>query len=489
MAAHDSESPVSAGLSLAARGWPVLWLKPQSKLPATPHGVKDATCDPDTIRGWAERMADGNIGVATGLPGPTVLDIDDMAAGAELAARATALGAPVVATARGQQFYFQGTDSGTIGLGYGELRGRGSYVVCPPSIHPTGKAYVWLLEPNGRLPTVPDVGKRTTAGAGAAPAVEHVAPGDMYQYLLDLAVRLARAGEQDVDVIERALLAAFELKRIPGKTYGGDAHDTRRLAEFAANSEIAGRERARAGSRFSRRANRPAQDDTSALEQLTELLCLDDAGVKVTGAAVYGRGSDARAVIQLSNGDALEFESLRSMARPQTLLAELAAVASVVPDLKQPACMHAIALVSEISDKNMRISEVDLARDWGMDYLQDASVVDVDTRDQAQRWGAFSMLANRDPDITARQDATSLAKAGLVLRDWDGARLVRSGWFLGYVRSVAPRVSHIALPSLMAQAGWESPKQIKATQPAGSKTLHWKFYVAPADWENLDDAD
>jgi hypothetical protein len=224
------------------------------------------------------------------------------------------------------------------------------------------------------------------------------------------------------------------------------------------------------------------------LEQLTELLGLDITGVKITGAAVYGRGSDARAVVELNNGETLEFESLRSMARPQTLLAELAAVASVVPELKQPGCMRAIALVSEISDKNMRISEVDLARDWGMEYLQDATVLDVDLRDQAQRWGAFSMLANRDPAFTARDESTNLAKAALVLRDWDGARLIRSGWFLAYVRSVAPRVGHVALPPLMAQAGWELPKDTKATQPAGKETLHWKFYVAPEGWENEDAA-
>jgi hypothetical protein len=225
----------------------------------------------------------------------------------------------------------------------------------------------------------------------------------------------------------------------------------------------------------------------TALDQLTELLGLDLAKVKVTGACLYGRGSEARAVIQLSDGDELQFESLRSMARPQTLLSEIAAVASVVPELKQPACLRAIALVSEIAVNEMRVTEVDLARDWGCEYLQSATVIDFDLRAQDQRWGAFSLLANRDPAVTARDESTDLAKAGIVLRDWDAARLVRSGWFLAYVRSVAPRVSHIALPPLMAQAGWETPKHIKATRPAGNETLHWPFYVAPADWENQGD--
>ena len=38
----------------------------------------------------------------------------------------------------------------------------------------------------------------------------------MYEYLLDRAIRLARAGEGDPDVIEAALVAMFEAKRFPG---------------------------------------------------------------------------------------------------------------------------------------------------------------------------------------------------------------------------------------------------------------------------------
>jgi hypothetical protein len=159
----------------------------------------------------------------------------------------------------------------------------------------------------------------------------------------------------------------------------------------------------------------------NALDQLTELLGLDVAGVKVTGACLYGRGSDAAAIIDLSNGKTLEFESIRSIARPQTLLAELAAVASVVPDLKQPACMRAIALISEIAVNEMRLTETDLARDWGLEYLQAASTIDLDLRDQAQRWGAFTALNNRNPATVARDDGTDLAKGSIVLRDWDGA--------------------------------------------------------------------
>lgn len=232
-------------LELAARGWPVVLVKPRSKQPATAHGVKDATTDPDTIRTWLEQIPDANIGVACGAPGPHVLDIDDQAAAGDLAKRCADLGAPMVATGRGVQFYFDGTDSGTIGLGFGELRGRGSYVVAPPSIHPSGKNYTWVQSPNGHLPALPsDLIPRQakTAGSGQAEAREHVPPGAMYDYLLDTAVRLARAGQRDVDVIAATLTATFEAKRAPGAAYNGSARDTRRIAEFAAGSDIARRE-------------------------------------------------------------------------------------------------------------------------------------------------------------------------------------------------------------------------------------------------------
>jgi hypothetical protein len=478
------EGPASAGpfLQYAQRGWPVLAVRPGAKEPATAHGVNDATTDPDIIRDWLKRWPEMNVGVACGAPGPQVLDVDDLDRGREVLAKLADLGVPEVATARGRQLYFQGTDAATIGLEYGELRGRGSYVVAPPSVHPSGKVYTWLAEPNGALVPVPRfvAGDRKAAGAGEADPVEHVPPGAMYQHLVDRGVRLARAGITSVAAIERALKAEFETVKVPSAVYNGDETDTRRIAHWAAESRIARRE--------NRRSATVEADTVAALDELTALLGLDEARRRVVGAQLFGRGSQARAVIRLDNDHTLLFESLAQMARPQNLLAELAAVAGVVPDLKQPACMRAIALTSRIAVNDMRIGEVDLAEDWGTEYLQAAATVDTDLRDQAQRWGAFQMLADHDPWARARENATSLARAGLVLRDWDGARLVRAGWFLGFVRATAPRVSHISLPPLMAQAGWALPKKMKATRPGMAGTQILKLYVAPAGWEDGLDA-
>jgi hypothetical protein len=67
----------------------------------------------------------------------------------------------------------------------------------------------------------------------------------MHEYLPDLAVRLARAGQRDVAVVEAQLVAAFDTKRVPGARYAGGRGDTRRLAEWAVETEIAKREQAR----------------------------------------------------------------------------------------------------------------------------------------------------------------------------------------------------------------------------------------------------
>src|SRR6516162_3950542 len=55
--------------------WPVFPLKPRTKEPATAHGFKDATTDPEQIRRWWKQHPDYNIGTPTGLIFFT-LDVD-----------------------------------------------------------------------------------------------------------------------------------------------------------------------------------------------------------------------------------------------------------------------------------------------------------------------------------------------------------------------------------------------------------------------------
>ena len=64
-------------LAFASRGWPVLPCLPGQKVPATAHGYRDATTDPGQITTWFDRHPDWNLAIATGAPGPDVLDVDN----------------------------------------------------------------------------------------------------------------------------------------------------------------------------------------------------------------------------------------------------------------------------------------------------------------------------------------------------------------------------------------------------------------------------
>lgn len=232
---------LEAALAYARQGWQVLPIDPTSKRPTTRNGVKDATIDERTLRAWFELHPELNLGIATGAPGPDVLDIDNLWAFGDTHDLSAFGDTPFVETARGRHYYFVGSDQRTIALGYGELRRQGSYVIAPPSTHPSGKVYSWgkLGVPMDPAPDWISEG-RQSAGAGEAPVVTTVPPGEMYNHLLDLVVRLARAGILDHDARVRALQAEFDAVRVPGASYTGGPEELERLAD--APSEILRRE-------------------------------------------------------------------------------------------------------------------------------------------------------------------------------------------------------------------------------------------------------
>src|SRR5215831_15825462 len=258
-----AEAVVAAGQHLANDfGWPVMPVKSHGKAPLTAHGVKDATTDVRSILHWPDRYGDDfNLGVATGAPGPSVLDVDDLDAASGLLAELENGETPESATGRpGKQLFYLGTSQGTLSLGYGELRQRGSYVVVPPSIHPNGKEYVWLVEPRSRLlPPVPDalVAQATSAGVGVmVEREEKVGHGERHDHLKDVAVRLLRAGITDVATIARQLRVEYETNCEPDPPARDG--EFQKLAEWASSTRMASRERGRAEHRERQEPDAPS---------------------------------------------------------------------------------------------------------------------------------------------------------------------------------------------------------------------------------------
>lgn len=124
------------------------------KHPACRNGVLDATDDAEVIEKVWERY-DWNIGLATGHRFD-VLDLDapEATLGLEAAIRehepdwdVAELGRfdpPMVITGKGMHVYFQPVGNNRARLApQVDWRGKGGYVVAPPSVHPSGAEYHW----------------------------------------------------------------------------------------------------------------------------------------------------------------------------------------------------------------------------------------------------------------------------------------------------------------------------------------------------------
>lgn len=140
----------AAALRYAAAGWPVFPCapdgtpEPDHKAPLTAHGFKDATTDPDRVRAWWRRWPDANVAIATGAPGPDVLDVDNHDTGSGFEAfnklkRAGMLaGAGTLVRTRsgGLHAYFTGTGQrcGRLPAHHLDFKAAGGYVIAPPSV-------------------------------------------------------------------------------------------------------------------------------------------------------------------------------------------------------------------------------------------------------------------------------------------------------------------------------------------------------------------
>jgi hypothetical protein len=131
-----------------------------------PHGVTDATTNRARILAWWTRHPQANIGLACGHTFD-VLDVDGPAGGQAIRTLAATHGlessGPLVRTGGGGwHYYLAPTGLGNAhfhDLQHVDWRGRGGYVVAPPSRHAAGFPYQWapgreLDTPPGQIPAV-----------------------------------------------------------------------------------------------------------------------------------------------------------------------------------------------------------------------------------------------------------------------------------------------------------------------------------------------
>ena len=217
-------------LRYAARGWRVFPCRPRDKNPATAHGFKDATTDPECIRQWWTAEPDANIALWPAPSGLVVVDVDSYAA--ESLARALGLlDEPTLAveTGRsdfaGRHWYFQhpGGHVGQLRLALEraqvvpvsadrpglEVKADAGYVLLPPSVHPSGREYLWVHEEIRALPPLAVEAFRAAgspAPGGHAPVPDIISEGTRDTTLAALAGALRRRGASEA-LIQTALAA------------------------------------------------------------------------------------------------------------------------------------------------------------------------------------------------------------------------------------------------------------------------------------------
>jgi hypothetical protein len=146
-----------AALAYLARGWSVIPMEPRGKRPLvqwTEYQLRPPTVE--ELGGWFKRWPKANVGIVTGaVSGVVVLDVDERHGGALSLAQLDLELGPMPTTVEavtgggGRHLYFRhpgGRVANRVALRPGiDLRGDGGCIIAPPSVHPSGRPYTWML--------------------------------------------------------------------------------------------------------------------------------------------------------------------------------------------------------------------------------------------------------------------------------------------------------------------------------------------------------
>ena len=141
-----------AALDYVERGLAVIPLEPFGKRPLLEWApYKERRPSEEQVRAWWGQWPDANVGIVTGaVSGIVALDVDGREARRALASRGfTFPHTPISRTAKGWHVFFAHpgfTVPNAVAMFPNvDLRGDGGYVVAPPSVHPSGLRYEWVI--------------------------------------------------------------------------------------------------------------------------------------------------------------------------------------------------------------------------------------------------------------------------------------------------------------------------------------------------------
>lgn len=217
IATESNPTPMDEALRLATLGYSVFPCRPGTKKPATKHGFKDATRDPDAIRRWWNATPEANVAIAT--EGLLVLDLDgpDNAYLSEVGRLESLEQFPQSETPRGGRHFFMAQPAGgSVRISAGflapkvDVRADGGYVVVAPSLV-GDRGYRWLVPLSvgpESLPAAPEwlaSALRTRPVKSGSDLPDVLPEGERNSGLTRLAGQLRRRGMDEPAITKRLL--------------------------------------------------------------------------------------------------------------------------------------------------------------------------------------------------------------------------------------------------------------------------------------------
>ncbi len=166
---RDADNPIlAAALEYASYGWHVIPVRARTKSPWFSEWQTKVSCDPVVIRGWWSRWPESNVGVQLGEKSGIIdVECDSMEEEQDYLALFSNNPpvTPTFGSSRGKHRLFKGRldlpARAVVKIGRICVRigggAKGSQSVFPPSIHPSGAQYRWLVTPEDcPPPPLPD---------------------------------------------------------------------------------------------------------------------------------------------------------------------------------------------------------------------------------------------------------------------------------------------------------------------------------------------